>query len=321
MDLFTRGNPLNPYIIPFPDGWGLKGITWYAMSYLVGALLALALSSYRAYKDGYPKDFFINLFFFAFPMGIIGGRMWYVIASWQEFAAEPWRMFFIWEGGMAIQGGALLGIISGIGFVKVRRKGTNLLHAADWAVPTVLVAQMIGRWGNFVNAEVFGNVVDISAYGGLPGFVINQMGYNGTTALANESQMYVPLFLMEGLINIGGYFLLTHFFEDVLGKWHEHGDGLFGYFIWYGLTRIVLENIRFGEFNMHQSAGQSVSSAYVMAWVFFGVGLVLFMGNQICCKLYRKGKLHLPDGFVHFFVNGADGDPLNRKLAYGDSNK
>ena len=74
-------------------------------------------------------------------MGIIGGRMWYVIASWQEFAAEPWRMFFIWEGGMAIQGGALLGIISGIGFVKVRRKGTNLLHAADWAVPTVLVAQ------------------------------------------------------------------------------------------------------------------------------------------------------------------------------------
>ena len=62
MDLFTRGNPLNPYIIPFPDGWGLKGITWYAMSYLVGALLALALSSYRAYKDGYPKDFFINLY-------------------------------------------------------------------------------------------------------------------------------------------------------------------------------------------------------------------------------------------------------------------
>ena len=49
MDLFIRGNPLNPYIIPFPDGWGLKGITWYAMSYLVGALLALALSSYRAY--------------------------------------------------------------------------------------------------------------------------------------------------------------------------------------------------------------------------------------------------------------------------------
>lgn len=311
---FARTGQLSPYIIKFPDDWGLGGITWYAMSYLVGALLALALSSYRAYKDGYPKDFFINLFFFAFPMGILGGRIWYVIASWHEFASGPWwKVFAIWEGGMAIQGGALLGIVSGMGFAKVRRKGTPLLQAADWAVPTVLVAQMIGRWGNFVNAEVFGNVVDISAYGGLPSFIIDQMGYGGSYTLV-DSQMYVPLFLIEGLMNIGGYFILTHLLEDVLGKWHEHGDGLYGYFIWYGLTRIVLENVRFGAFNMHAADGQTISSAYVMAWVFFGVGLALFIGNQVCCKLYRKGILKLPDGLVHFFVNGAKGDPKNPKL-------
>lgn len=318
MLFLERSSPLNPYIIPFPDDWGLSGVTWYAMSYLVGALLALALSSYRAYKDGYPKDFFVNLFFFAFPMGIVGGRIWYVIASWNEFANKAWwEVFAIWNGGMAIQGGALLGILSGMGFAKVRRKGTPLLQAADWAVPTVLVAQMIGRWGNFVNAEVFGNVVDNSAYWGLPGFIVDQMGYNGTTPLPS-SQMYVPLFLIEGLMNIGGYFVLTHLLEDVLSKWHEHGDGLYGYFIWYGLTRIILENVRYGAFNMHAADGQTISSAYIMAWVFFGVGLVLFVGNQVCSKLYRAGKLKLPDGLVHFFVNGAKGDPVTMKLSRED---
>lgn len=308
----ARGPALNPNMIPFPEGWGIGGITWYAVSYLVGALLALALSSYRAYRAGYPKDFFVNLFFFAFPMGILGGRVWYVIASWQQFAPRPWEMFYIWQGGMAIQGGALFGIVSGIGFVKVRRKGTSLLQAADWAVPTILVAQMIGRWGNFVNGEVFGNIVDSSAYGGLPGFVIDQMGYDASrpSFVLPDGQMFVPLFLIEGLVNIAGYFILTHLVEDVLGKWHVHGDGLYGYFVWYGFTRILLENVRYATFNMHQSAGQTVSSAYVMAWLFFVFGILLLVGNQVCTRLYRKKKLPLPDKLVHFFLNGSEADPL-----------
>lgn len=316
-ELLTRGPALPKDMIPFTDDFG---ITYYAMSYLIGAFLALALSSYRSYKDGFPKDFFVNLFFFAFPMGIIGGRVWYVIASWHEFANDPFNLqtgiFSIWNGGMAIQGGALFGIVSGIGFVKVRRKGTPLLQAADWAVPTVLVAQMIGRWGNFFNAEVFGNEVSTQAYAGLPGFILNQMGYRYYDTVASplpDNLMFVPLFLIEGFINIGGYFLLTHFIEDVLGKWHVHGDGLYGYFVWYGITRILLENVRFSEYNMHQSATQTVSSAYVMAWIFFGVGLVLLIGNQVCTRLYRKGILKLPDGFVHFFTNGGEGDPLKLK--------
>lgn len=308
-DFLARYPALPTDIISFGNSFG---ITYYALSYLVGAFLALALSSFRAYKDGFPKDFFVNLFFFAFPMGIVGGRVWYVIASWNEFASNPISMFAIWQGGMAIQGGALFGIVSGIGFVKVRRKGTPLLQAADWAVPTILVAQMIGRWGNFFNAEVFGNEVSTQAYAGLPGFIINQMGYGGTNVLA-DNLMYVPLFLIEGFINIGGYFLLTHFIEDFLGKWHVHGDALYGYFVWYGLTRILLENVRFATFNMHQSAGQTVSSGYVMAWIFFVVGILLLVGNQVCTRLYRKGILKLPDGFVHFFTNGGEGDPLKEK--------
>ena len=246
MDLFTRGNPLNPYIIPFPDGWGLKGITWYAMSYLVGALLALALSSYRAYKDGYPKDFFINLFFFAFPMGIIGGRLWYVIASWQEFAAEPWRMFFIWEGGMAIQGGALLGIISGIGFVKVRRKGTNLLHAADWAVPTVLVAQMIGRWGNFFNREAFGEYTNGLFAMRLPVDAVRSSDI--TTKMWNHAEtvkgvMYIqvhPTYLYESM------WCLMVLIIMLLYRKHKKFDGevFLIYLLGYGLGRFWIESLR-----------------------------------------------------------------------------
>lgn len=316
--LLTRGGALNPYMIPFPENWGLGGITWYAMGYLIGAFLALALASYRAYKDGYPKDFFINLFFFAFPMGIIGGRLWYVIASWHEFAERPWEMFYIWQGGMAIQGGAIFGVLAGLGFVKVRRKGTPLLQAADWAVPTVLVAQMIGRWGNFINGEVFGNQVSVDAYGGLPAFIINQMGYQaGSSTPLADNLMYVPLFLIEGIMNVGGYFILTHLFEDVLGKWHEHGDGLFGYFVWYGLTRIILENVRYGAYNMHSTATSTVSNSYIMAWVFFGVGLLAFILNQVLSKLYKKKIINLPAKFVHFFENGGPNDPLGSNFVKG----
>lgn len=293
---------LPKYMIPFGEN---SGITFYAMGYIIGALLALALSCWRAWKDGYPKDFFVNLFFVAFPCGILGGRIWYVVADWSEFfgpsATGHW--YAIWEGGMAIQGGALFGILGGVIFAKVRRKGTPLLQACDWAVPTILVAQMVGRWGNFFNAEVHGNMVSSSAYYLLPQFIIDQMGFTSTssTALADGS-MYVPLFLIEGLLNVAGYFVLTRGMEVYLKRWRLYGDETFGYLIWYGLTRLLLEPVRDSTYNMSEGG---IMQAVLMSWIFIGIGVALVFLNHLIVNLGERGKVKYPDWLSGICVNGA----------------
>lgn len=305
-ELLSRSARLPTFLIPFGDSG--MGLTYYALSYLIGAGLALFLSCYRSYRDGFPKDFFINLFFVAFPMGIIGGRVWYVIADWSSFfgpgADQEW--YAIWNGGMAIQGGAIFGILSGVLFAKFRRCHTPILQATDWAVPTILVAQMIGRWGNFMNAEVHGNIVNTAAYSPiLPGFIINQMGYtsNVSTAALPDSQMYVPLFLIEGIFNVAGYFLITRGFETVLKRYRLYGDECFSYLVWYGLTRLLLEPLRSSEYHMVQNG---TMQAILMAWIFVGVGLLLIFINHLLINLGERKLVEYPGWLSAILVNGAD---------------
>lgn len=308
--LLSRGPQLPHLLIPFGDGGA--GITFYAISYLIGAGLALFLSSWRAHEDGYPKDFFINLFFVAFPMGIIGGRVWYVIADWSSFfgpnATQDW--YAIWEGGMAIQGGAIFGIGSGMLFAKFRRRGCPLLQACDWAVPTILVAQMIGRWGNFFNAEVHGNIVSSAAYPLLPGFIINQMGYSGLPnsgdfiVLEDLSQMFAPLFLIEGLMNVAGYFLITRGFETVFKRYRLYGDETFSYLVWYGLTRLLLEPVRDSQYHMTMQDGGPMQ-AVIMAWIFVAIGLALIAVNHLIINLGERGIVHYGDKLSNIMVNHA----------------
>lgn len=292
---------LPTYLIPIGDG----GITFYAMSYIIGALIALLVSSWRGWRDGYPKDLFVNLFFVAFPLGIIGGRVWYVIADWSSFfgpgATQHW--YAIWEGGMAIQGGAIFGVGSGVVFAKIRRKGIPLLQIADWAVPTILIAQMVGRWGNFMNAEVHGNMASVQAYSWLPFFINNQMAYSSAALTCPDGFMYVPLFLIEGLINVAGYFFLTHGLESVLRRYRLYGDETFGYFVWYGFTRILLEPVRYSKFNM---TGGGIMQAILMAWIFVGVGLLCIAANHVCVNLGARGIVKYPKVLSDVFVNHAD---------------
>ncbi len=294
----------------FPDSNGRVTITFYAICILGGALLALFLSNYHAHKDGYDWTFFDTIFLVAFPAGIIGARIWYVIATWPETSGMTnffgygsnwvWKPFAIWEGGLAIQGGAIAGVLAGMIFIKLRRKGTHILRAADFAVPTIIVAQAVGRWGNFFNQEVFGHAVSAEAWNFLPSFITSNMQNGGQVMLSGvmipKGSVAAPLFLIEGVINVMFYFLISYGLKALEGKHYEEGDTTFAYFIAYGIIRAVLEPLRnpafiMGEGSNGTSASRTDFKSYMMALAFVAIGLILIFLNHLVKNLSRKGKL------------------------------
>lgn len=282
-------------------------VRFYAIFILFGACLAWFLSDYRAHKAGYDWHFFDTIFFIAFPMGIVGARIWYVIASFkaefapvfssQGFWAGFGNMFAVWNGGLAIQGGIILGILSGVIVALTRRKGTSVLKIMDFAVPTIFVAQMIGRWGNFFNQEVFGHAVSPDAWNFLPSFITSNM-QNGNSAMLSgvnlpSGSIAAPLFLVEGFVNICFYFILTQGLPAIEGKKYVNGDQSFAYIVAYGIVRAILEPLRNPAFIMGTSDASATHSNYksfFMAIVFIIVGVVLIIANHVLYHLSEKGK-------------------------------
>ncbi|MCR4698044.1 MAG: prolipoprotein diacylglyceryl transferase [Bacilli bacterium] len=298
-------------------------IRFYAIVILLGALLALFLSDYRAHKAGFDWHFFDTVFLVAFPSGIVGARIWYVIASWNAeflpvyqnsgFWAGFGNMFALWNGGLAIQGGAILGIVAGVIYVALRRRGTSVLQIMDFAIPTILVAQAIGRWGNFFNQEVFGHAVTLDAWGFLPTFITNNM-QNGTSAMLSgvrlpEGSIAAPLFLVEGVVNLLFFFLLAQGLPALEGKRYVNGDSGFGYFIAYGVVRFVLEPLRNPAFIMGTSDVTSERSGYKsygMALAFIIIGIVLIIVNHVLDYLAKKNKFDKVLWLKHLYVQELD---------------
>lgn len=267
-----------------PNSDGEPIIRFYAIAILLGALVALFLSSYRAHKDGYDWTFFGTIFLVAFPCGIIGARIWFVIAEWKNFAADPFpAVFEIWRGGLAIQGGAIGGVLAGALVAFFFRKGTPLLKCTDYAVPTILVAQAIGRWGNFFNQEVFGHAVTPQSWSFLPGFITYNM-QNGNLQMGGQNgvlpsgSIAAPLFLVEGMLNVAFFILITKGLTSALGKRYKDGDSTFAYFIAYGLVRFLLEPMRNSQFIM---GGVEDQKSTGMAVAFIAIGAVLIIINHV----------------------------------------
>ena len=109
-----------------------------------------------ARRFGLKEDDIYDVMIWLIPCSIIGARLYYVLFSWREYAANPIRALYIWEGGMAIYGGIIGGVLAG--YLYARRKGLPFLRLADLAAPSIALGQAIGRWGNFVNQEAYGAV-------------------------------------------------------------------------------------------------------------------------------------------------------------------
>ena len=306
--VFTNG--LAPYLsYPFYHGISFtKGliraddstptnIAFYAICILSGAILVYFICDHYMYKEYGQHGILESTFFVAFPAGIIGARIAYVIGEWgtkfdyghkmtEAFGIQIWAPLAIWEGGLTILGGAIGGIVVGALWYIWRNKGKSVWIPFDYVLPTILIAQAVGRWGNFFNCEVHGYEVSVSGWQWLPEIIWRNAVYSSDLGFASEGNIFVPLFFVEAVVNLLGFFVLAHVFGKALRKYTEIGDVGFGYIVWYGLTRVFMEPLRHPSFQM----GEKGYWSWVWSMVFVVVGTLCIVANHIIRSLVRKKR-------------------------------
>lgn len=271
-----------------PDGSARPNIAFYAICILSGAVFVYFLCDHKLYLEYGKHGTLDATFLIAFPAGIIGARIAYAIGNWtvDGFDKDFMKIFRIWEGGLTILGGAIMGIVVGVLVYMKTNKDKSIWRAIDIIVPTILLAQAIGRWGNFFNCEVHGGLVPEEYWGWLPRIVFNNAHYSDTHGWAVEGYLYAPLFFVEFLVNLFGYFVIAHLFGDRLKKILAPGDLAFSYIIWYGFTRVFMEPLRDANYNM----GEDGYWSWMWSLIFVGAGTLLIAINHIVRYVLNEKK-------------------------------
>lgn len=291
-----------PKGISFTDGLVYPGyrdfnIAFYGIIIVTGAIVSYFICDHYFYKKFKKHGIIDSLFIFAFICGVIGSRLWFcLILEKDYYFAHPEKILLgITDGGLAIQGGAIFGIAGGVAFVLIFRKYVDIRFAMDVALPSILIAQVIGRWGNFFNQEVFGFAVSEQALGWLPTIIRNNMLI--VSDVDGELLYRLPLFLIEGVINLGGYFLIRYLCGKVFKMKLGLGYQASLYLVWYGIVRAVLEPLRDG---FTKVVGSSDAFGYMQSWiiafVMIGVGLLMFLMFFLIHKIRMNKGLEDADG-------------------------
>lgn len=246
---------------------GSKPIYWYALIILSGFILAVLFCCKSGKKRGIKSDNLIDIGLYGLIFGLLGARIYYVLFDLKSFADNWLDVFKIWEGGLAIYGGLIGAVISA--YVYCRKKNLNFLEIADICAPGLFIGQIIGRFGNFVNAEVYGHET-ASIFG---------MSING------EAPVH-PLFLYEALWNLAGLVIML-IFRD---KKKSHGQVICFYAFWYGLGRMFLEGMRQSEYVLYIIDGVLAVSQLVSAILIIAASafFVILSGKSTARKVEDK---------------------------------
>ena len=172
---------------------GPIAIRWYALCIVTGLILAVYLTMKEAPRKKIIPDDILDFILVAFPLAILGARLYYVIFRFDYYSQNLGEIFAIWNGGLAIYGGLITGAL--VLYIFADRKLINTWDFLDIAAPSVMIAQSLGRWGNFFNQEAYGAAVDNLDY--LPAFIRDQMYIEGSYRQ--------PTFLYESLWNLLGF--------------------------------------------------------------------------------------------------------------------
>lgn len=209
---------IDPVLIHYKNG---GGVHWYGIIIAVGVLLAVLYSRYVATRENENKDAIVDLVLYAIPVSVLFARTYYVAFSWDSYKDNIIDVFKIWEGGIAIYGAIIGAVLTAFIFFKVKKM--NVLKMFDICSLGLLIGQIIGRWGNFVNGEAHGGECTLPW-----GMSINGKG------------PFHPTFLYESLWNLIGFIILSKLNK----KRPFYGFTFFMYIAWYGLGRFFIEGLR-----------------------------------------------------------------------------
>lgn len=248
-------------------------IYWYALIIVSGIIIAMWLSSREAVRVGLKSEDITDFMLWGLPLSIIGARLYYILFDLPQYIADPIQIFNIRSGGLAIYGGLIAGAITLYFFTKYHF--ISMWTFLDTAAPSVLLAQAIGRWGNFMNHEAYGPVTTRIFLENLhiPRFIIDNMYIEGFYRQ--------PTFLYESVWSLIGFILLLF----LRNKKHllKKGEVLLVYVMWYSFGRFFIEGLRTDSLYF---LGVIRISQLLSAFLFVGT-IILF--------IWRRKKGNLPD--------------------------
>lgn len=254
--------------IPSPSGGdidlGSVSIHAYGLMLLLGILAATWLTGVRAVRAGACDwDLIFRLGMWGVAGGIVGARAYHVVTSWSEVPDEWWGVFAVWKGGLGVWGGIAGGVLTGAFIVK--RSGRSVFAFMDYVAPGLLLAQAIGRWGNYTNQELFGKPT------GLPWGLEISPENRPDAYLGAET--FHPTFLYEFLWDLTGVAILIW----IGARFRLRPPGLFSLYVaWYTFGRFFEELLRVDP--AHEFLGLRLN-AYVSI-VVFALAVLTFVWSQ-----------------------------------------
>ncbi len=251
-----------------------KPIYWYGVIIMLGIVAAFIHAMIRSKREGFTPDDVLDLGIFTVVFGVLGARLYYVLTTLNTHEYKNIiDVFASWEGGLAIYGGIIAGCTALV--LTAMYKKINPLKVMDAVGPGVMLAQAIGRWGNFMNGEAYGYEVPADSF--LYPFRMGLLSEYTDTGLTMH--YYHPTFLYESLWNVAGFVLICFIYR----KKKFNGQMALTYFTWYGFGRMFIEGLRTDSLYV----GPLRISQVVGAVCFLAGGALMIAGFVLA----KKGKL------------------------------
>ena len=253
-------------------------IKWYGVIIAFGLLLAVLFGGRIAYTWKMSLEKMVDVLIYGMLGGIIGARAYYVIFSWDNYKNNFADVFKIWEGGLAIYGGIIGGLLAA--FITCKIIKLNFYNLLDLAGMSLLIGQGIGRWGNFANQEAFGTNTDLP-WGMYSEKICSYIIRNQSSLPGVDPYKPVhPTFLYESVWNLVGFLLINAFWKHK----KYNGQILLLYLTWYGLGRAVIEGFRGDSLYIG-----SLRISQLLAFLCFAVGMLLLVAFAVI-KPQKKNK-------------------------------
>ena len=255
--------------IAIHDLFGVPGldIAWYGILIAAGIILGVWVAVWQAGKKGYTPELIFDFMILAIPLAIIGARIYYVAFEWEHYSQHPEEIIAVWNGGIAIYGAIIGGIVAGLILCAWRKFPFGRLM--DFVMPGVAVGQAVGRWGNFINQEAFGNIVTDPALQWFPYAVYIEDVWTGTMQVTDS--WVQATFFYESMWDLGMFFLLIWYARRA-----RHDGNVFAmYLIAYGTGRWWIEGLRVSTLQLWP--GMPVSQFISIVVILIGIAYIVIM--------------------------------------------